>query len=117
MVTSISCTWPRLSVICRLRVTWPQPSYWAVGSRSVASTMPVILAAHPGPSQRPDGAIEHGFQVPQVQLHNVIGQGIRADGPRGPRPLPVRGAPLADPVPHLVRIEPHQAHERLITEQ
>jgi hypothetical protein len=43
--------------------------------------MPVILAAdlggqHPGPSQRPDGAIEHGFQVPQVQLHHVIGHRV-----------------------------------------
>src|SRR5262249_133190 len=44
-VTSISRTWPCLSVSCGLRVTWPQPSYVAVASRSVASTIPVALAA------------------------------------------------------------------------
>jgi hypothetical protein len=44
-VTSIACTWPRVSVIGRWRVTWPQPSYGAVVSRSVASTRPVRLAA------------------------------------------------------------------------
>jgi hypothetical protein len=44
MVSSTSCTLPRLAVSLRLRVTWPQPSSCTVVSRSVASTMPVTVA-------------------------------------------------------------------------
>jgi hypothetical protein len=72
---------------------------------------------HPGLGQGPDNVVEQGFQIPQVQLHDVIGQRIRADGPCDPWRLPVCGAPLADPMPQLLGIEAHQAHEGRITAQ
>ena len=47
----------------------------------------------------------------------LSGQGIRADRPRGPLPLPLGRPPLADPLADLLGIEAHQLHEGFITEQ
>jgi hypothetical protein len=76
-----------------------------------------LSCKHPSLGQGADDPTEQGLQVPQGQLHAVIGQLIRADGPCPARALSLRSAPLADPVPHLLRIEADQAHERLIPEQ
>jgi hypothetical protein len=72
---------------------------------------------YPSLSQGTDDVVKHGFQVAHVQLHDVIGQRLRADGPRGARPRALGGTPLTHPMPHLLGIEAHQAHEGLITEE
>jgi hypothetical protein len=41
-------------------------------------------------SQGSHGAMEPGLQVPQIQLHQMLGQPVRANGPRGARALPLR---------------------------
>jgi hypothetical protein len=45
-----------------------------------------------GFGQGPNGLIAHHPQVPHNPLHNVLGQGIRANRPEGPLALP-RGRP------------------------
>ena len=65
----------------------------------------------------PDDAVEQALQCPQVQLHEIIRQSLWADRASRARPLPLGGAALAHAVPHLVGIEPHQAHARFVAEQ
>jgi hypothetical protein len=52
-----------------------------------------------------------------VRLDDVVGQGLRADRPRGPLPLPFRGSPLAHPLAHVLDIEADQMHQGFIAEQ
>src|SRR5687768_3666784 len=98
----------------RVRVTWPQPSYAAVVSRSVASTIPVTLAPKDARlSHGSPGAMEPGLQVPQVQLHQMRGSRLRAHGPLGARALPLGRPTLADTVARVLGIEAHHAHQRV----
>src|SRR5215510_7016097 len=76
-----------------------------------------LLAEDPDLSQGSDEAVGPGLEVAPIQLHDVIRQRIRAEWPPSARPLPWCGAPLAHPMPHLVRLAARQAHEGPITQQ
>jgi hypothetical protein len=75
------------------------------------------LAKDPGLGQGPNRAIEHPFQVPHVQLHDLLGQGVRAEGSWEPLALLLASPTLAHPLGHLRRIEAYQLHEGFITAQ
>jgi hypothetical protein len=75
------------------------------------------LAKDPGLGQGPNHPVEQGYQVAQVALHHVVGQGIRTNRTGSPLPLALGPPPLADPLADLLGIEAHQLHQRLIAEQ
>jgi hypothetical protein len=113
---SVSCSWIGTTVAAKgilVRASLNTISFQVGGINDARD----LGSKHPGFGQGADDVVQQGFQVAHVQLHDVIGQRIRAEGPRGARPLALRSASLTHPLPHLLGIEADQALERFIAEE